>query len=191
MERVAAKAAENDAVVVIDEAYHYFYEDSLLDFVTRYENVVVLRTFSKLFSLAGCRLGYAVSTPEIAMYLNRVRPTFEANAVALLFATEALRRPDMIAELIRTEREGREYLLSELRRWGYETYCSGGNYVFLRTREKPTVVAARLQARQVLVKTYGSGILEDFVRISTGSRQVMGRFLQALQQVDSVSGVQL
>ena len=186
VERIIRKAAEHDAVVVIDEAYHYFCEVSYLELVERYDNVVVLRTFSKLFSLAGLRLGYAVSRPEIVDYLNRVRPTFETNSVALLFGEALLRRPDIIESLIQTEKEGRLYLMGALARAGYEPrHDHGGNFVLVKPKKCSREVEAALKERKILVKTYGNKhLLRDYIRISTGSRRVMEKFVAAFLDID-------
>ena len=186
VERIIRKAAEHDAVVVIDEAYHYFCEVSYLELVERYDNVVVLRTFSKLFSLAGLRLGYAVSRPEIVDYLNRMRPTFEANSVALLFGEALLRRPDIIKALIQTEKEGRLYLMGALARAGYEPrHDHGGNFVLVKPKKCSREVEAALKERKILVKTYGNKhLLRDYIRISTGSRRVMEKFVAAFLDID-------
>jgi len=179
VERIIKKAAEYDAVVLIDEAYHYFCEVSYLDLAERFENVVVLRTFSKLFSLAGLRLGYAVSRPEIVDYLNRVRPTFEANSVALLFGEALLRRLDIIESLIKTEKEGRQYLMDALARSGYDPrHDHGGNFVLVKPNLPPKVVEAAMRAQGILIKTYGKEhLLGEYIRISTGNRQAMERFM--------------
>ena len=186
VERIIRKAAEHDAVVVIDEAYHYFCEVSYLELAERYDNVVVLRTFSKLFSLAGLRLGYAVSRPEIVTYLNRMRPTFEANSVALLFGEALLRRLDIIEALIQTEKEGRLYLMEALTRAGYEPrHDHGGNFVLVKPKKCPREVEAALKERKILVKTYGDKhLLQDYIRISTGSRRVMEKFVAAFLDID-------
>ena len=186
VERIIKKAAEHDAVVVIDEAYHYFCEVSYLELAERYDNVVVLRTFSKLFSLAGLRLGYAVSRPEIVAYLNRMRPTFEANSVALLFGEALLRRPDIIKALIQTEKEGRLYLMEALTRAGYEPrHDHGGNFVLMKPKKCSREVEAALKERKILVKTYGDkNLLRDYIRISTGSRRVMEKFVAAFFAVE-------
>lgn len=186
VERIIKKAAEYDAVVLIDEAYHYFCEVSYLDLAERFENVVVLRTFSKLFSLAGLRLGYAVSRPEIVDYLNRVRPTFEANSVALLFGEALLRRLDIIESLIKTEKEGRQYLMDALARSGYDPrHDHGGNFVLVKPNLPPKVVEAAMRAQGILIKTYGKEhLLGEYIRISTGNRQAMERFMTAFLKAE-------
>ena len=114
LERVIERAKEVGAVVIVDEAYHYFYDRTFLPYALNGENVIVLRTFSKLFSLAACRLGVIISNPEIIHYVKNARLTFDANSIALLFAERILERPDLIAALIRTEKEGKAWILKEL-----------------------------------------------------------------------------
>ena len=92
LERVIERAKEVGAVVIVDEAYHYFYDRTFLPYALNGENVIVLRTFSKLFSLAACRLGVIISNPEIIHYVKNARLTFDANSIALLFAERILER---------------------------------------------------------------------------------------------------
>ena len=184
--RIVEKAAAHGAVVLIDEAYHYFCEISYLDLTEKYDNVVVLRTFSKLFSLAGLRLGYAVSCSEIVDYLNRVRPTFEANSVALLFGAALLRWPDIIQALIQTEKEGRRYLMDALNRAGYAPrHDHGGNFVLVKPNLPPKVVEAAMRVQGILIKTYGKEhLLGEYIRISTGNRRAMERFMTAFLKAE-------
>ena len=100
----------------MDEAYHYFYPNTFIEHALKDENVVVLRTFSKLFSLAACRLGVIISNPEIIHYVKNARLSFDANSIALLFAERILDHPEMVEELIRIENEGKAYTLEELRK---------------------------------------------------------------------------
>ena len=185
VEAVLAKAADCGATVVIDEAYHDFSSESYLELVPTHENLIVFRTFSKLFSLASCRLGYAVASPENAALLNKVRPTFEVNALALLFGKAILQRTDLRDELIKKEKEGRSYLVQELSNHGYHPIDGGGNYILFRPHHAPHELEEMLKQKKILVKTYGKGsLLGDFLRISTGSRSVMEQFLEVFLPLD-------
>lgn len=179
----AARAV--DAVVIIDEAYHYFYPNTFIDLTQTYDNVIVLRTFSKLFSLAALRLGVIISNPDIIHYVNNARLTFDANALALLFAERILDHPEIIDELVATAVEGRQWAVDELAARGYETRRCEGNFIFVRPNRPAPEVAADLAARGVLVKSWNSGMLKDYLRISTGSKQAMEKLVDALLAVDA------
>ena len=100
---VRKRAEEVGAIVIVDEAYHYFYSKTFLKGALAASNVVVLRTFSKLMSLAAVRLGVIIGNPELIGYVRNARLTFDANSIALLFAERLLDRLDIIDGLIKTQ----------------------------------------------------------------------------------------
>lgn len=178
-------ARANDAVVIIDEAYHYFCPNTFIDLTQTYDNVIVMRTFSKLFSLAACRLGVIISNPQIIHYVNNTRLTFDVNALALLFGEKILDHPELIDDLVAAEHEGRFWTVETLQERGWEARPSEGNFIFVRTHRPAGEVAADLEARGILVKSWGSGMLKDYLRVSTGSKAAMEKLVDALAAVDA------
>ncbi len=184
-ELVQRRAEEVGAIVIVDEAYHYFYSKTFLNTAILKSNVVLLRTFSKLMSLAACRLGVAISNPGIIHYIKNARLTFDANAVALLFAERLMDRPDIITDLIKAQQEGKDYCLNELRKRGYWCRDCQGNFIFIKPKGKAKEIATRLQTdKNVLVHPYGNPLLKDYIRVSTGSKKAMQKFLEAFFDVD-------
>lgn len=183
---IADRANEVGALVIVDEAYHYFYRHTFLKQALQRDNVIVLRTFSKLLSLAGCRFAYMTAQPQLIEYVNHVRPSFEVNAVALKFAEHLLQRPELITDLQSQADAGKALLVRELRERGYEVHEEAGNFVFMKPLHLSAGdLAARLETEQkVLVKTYGSPLLRPYLRISTGAPQYMEAFLRALSETD-------
>lgn len=183
--KILAKAKEVGAIVIVDEAYHYFYENTFLKYALEEENVVVLRTFSKLFSIAACRLGVIISNPQIVHYVKNAKLTFDANSIALLFAERIIEHPEIVEELIRTEKEGKAYTLSSLREHGYECRECKGNFLFVKPRHNAKEIATRLEVeKKVLVHPYGNELLKDYIRVSVGSVEAMKIFLDAFYEVD-------
>ena len=169
LQKVIAKAKSVGAVVIIDEAYHYFYD----------------KTFSKLFSIAACRLGVIIGTPEIINYVRNAKLTFDVNAVALLFGEKLLEHPDIIRNLIETEKKGKEYVLAELRNHGYECRDCRGNFIFVKPRHDAVSVAKELAGKKnVLVHAYNNEFLKDYIRVSVGSVKAMRIFLDAFFDID-------
>lgn len=183
-EQIVSKAAQAGALVIVDEAYHYFYDKTFLPMALKHDNVVLIRTFSKLFSLAAVRLGFLVGNETLIHYVWNVRPTFDTNAVALKFGEAVLKEPGLCERLTAIEREGRRYLIDFLKEHNYEFFAENGNYAFIKTKQPPAVVKERLEEKKILIKTYGQEMLKDYVRISTGSKQVMERFANALLEAD-------
>lgn len=185
--QIVEKAYECDAIVIIDEAYHDFNNVNSIELVKKFDNVIILRTFSKLFSMAACRIGYALACPQISNLLNRVRPTFDTNSFALLFAENILENKKMRDYLIQIEQEGRSYLLDKLQQNGYEYYYGGGNYIFIKPKNDIMQVIELLYKNKVLVKCYGKGILREYIRINTGSKKVMKQFWDIFTISDMVT----
>lgn len=183
-DQIARRAGEVGALVIVDEAYHYFYDRTFLKKIFEYDNVVLIRTFSKLFSLASCRLGFLAGNEKLIHYIWNVRPTFDTNAVALKFGEHILAEKGLCEKLVAIEREGRQYLKESLKEHGYEFFAENGNYAFIRVKTSVDLVKERLEARKILIKTYRQEMLKDYIRISTGSRKVMEQFTEAFYEVD-------
>ncbi|MBS7192245.1 MAG: aminotransferase class I/II-fold pyridoxal phosphate-dependent enzyme, partial [Clostridiales bacterium] len=175
-----SESQERMAVVVAKEDV-----DTFLKYALNEENVVLLRTFSKLFSIAACRLGVVISNPQIIHYVKNAKLTFDANAIALLFAERILDHPEMIEQLIETEKEGKAYTLAELTKHGYETRDCRGNFIFVTPKHQAIEVAQKLETeKKILVKSYGNEMLKKYLRISVGSKDAMERFLTAFFEID-------
>ncbi len=184
IESVIKKAGECRAIVVIDEAYHYFYPKSYIELTKKYSNVLLTRTFSKLCSIAGCRIGYAVGNPSLISLLNKVRGTYCINAVALAFAEAIIDDKELIPALIKEEKTGRDYVTTYLVANDYEHYAENGNYIFIRPNRPAGEVSAALEEEMILVKTYSHPLLKDYIRISTGGVGSMQRFCETFNKID-------
>lgn len=185
VESIILKAKNNGAIVIIDEAYHYFYDKTFLKYINKYNNVVVLRTFSKLFSIAACRLGVIISNPEIIKYVKNTKLTFDVNSIALLFGERLLENRKIIDYLIETERNGRNFILEELRKNGYECKDCRGNFIFIKPKTNAYILSDKLKReKNILVHPYGNKLLKDFIRVSTGSKKAMEYFLKNFLELD-------
>ena len=181
---VRSKAEEAGALVIVDEAYHYFYSKSFLNKALASPNVVVLRTFSKLMSLAAVRLGVIIGNPELIGYVRNARLTFDVNSISLLFAERLMDRPDVINSLIDAQQEGKDWLIAELRKRGYWCRDCMGNFIFIKPQKDAHEVSEKLEEMDVLVHPYGNPLLKDFIRVSTGSKVAMSKFLDVFMEVD-------
>ena len=184
IERVRTRAAEVGAILMIDEAYHYFCEASAIESALKYDNVIVTRTFSKLFSIPALRLGVAIAHPDIIHYLRNGQLSFDVNAVALLFGERLLDRPKLIDELIAAEREGKDCLCKKLDDAGYDYIRCAGNYILIRTHRAPRDVEADLKSAGILIHSYGNPTLAPYIRVTTAAMTVMERFWEELISID-------
>ena len=184
VQRVIERAHSVGAIVVVDEAYHYFYAPTFMPLVKEYDNLLVLRTFSKLFSMAGLRIGYVSGDAKLIEYIEKAESTFNVNNIAILFAKEVLQNKGLIDRLVETEREGRLWLAGQLKEAGYRALALEGNYVLFYPKRDSGVVVEALKEKNVWVRDYGKGVLKGWIRVSTGAKRCMERFWEALLQVD-------
>lgn len=184
--QVINKAKTVGAVVIIDEAYHYFYPKTFVDLALKYDNVVILRTFSKAFSIPALRLGVIISNPEIIHYVTNAKMTFDVNSVALLFGERLLERPELLQAVVDSENAGKEYILENLNKNGYECRDCKGNYIFVKPHHCAKKIAKELDdKRDILVHAYSNELLKDFLRVSVGSINTMKIFLDAFLEIDA------
>lgn len=184
--RVIERAVSVGAIVVVDEAYHYFYEPTFMPLIKEYDNLLVLRTFSKVFSMAGLRIGYVSGEAGLIELIEKAESTFNVNNIAILFAEEVIKDSRLVDELIDTEREGRRWLAARLQEAGYRTLAKEGNFVLFFPHKDSRAVVRELKEKNVWVRDYGRGILKGWIRVSTGSKSCMERFWEALQEVEGV-----
>lgn len=184
LEAVIEKTKKVGAIIIIDEAYHYFYDKTFLEYALKEDNVVVLRTFSKLMSIAACRLGIIISNSDIIHYVKNARLTFDVNSIALLFGERILDNKSLINKLIEIEKEGKEYVLKNLRKNGYWCKDCMGNFVLIKSKGNPHTISRKLKENNVLVHPYSNELLKDYIRVSVGSKESMEKFLNYFYEVD-------
>ena len=148
--------------------------------------VLVTRTFSKLFSMAGCRLGYVAGNPEDIKYVQKFCTPHNTNAIAMLFAEKILTSPDMLSGLINKFIEGRKYLIDSLDINGYRHKGEAGNFLFIEPKTDARNIVDRMKSeKKILIKVYPNvGEFGDCLRVSIGEKQYMKLFIDALLELD-------
>lgn len=185
MQRLFEAAKENEITILIDEAYFYFYPDTYIYYALENEHVFITRTFSKLFSLAGCRLGYVVGWPEGIKLVQNLCTSRNINAFGMKFAKAIIEKDGMLEEMIEVQRAGKQYLTDELTKRGYEFSAKEGNFVFIKPKTDAETVRVKMQEAGILIKTYGGiGKLGMCLRVTTGEQRYMDQFLEALYTLD-------
>ncbi len=183
-ERIIKKAQEVHSIVVVDEAYHYFYPGTEITLTKKYNNLVVLRTFSKLCSIAGLRIGYAAADEEIIEYIEKAQSTFNVCNVSILFATEILKNPKLMEELVEIEKTGHDWIVERLKENGYTFFSGEGNYVLFYPKCDSEELVNNLKKQGIWIRDYKTGILKGWARISTGDVKVMKRVWDAIMLLD-------
>ena len=177
-------AVPRDVVVVVDEAYHEYVEatgmSTALAFADRYPNLVITRTFSKAYGLAGMRVGYLVAHPSVVSVLERLRESFNVNNVALAGATAALGDKPWLAKARAFNRAEREWLREELLERGYRCLPSQTNFLLCVLSRDASKLENHLFEHGVIVRPMGGYGLPRALRISVGNRAENRRLLSAL-----------
>lgn len=179
-------ADANKVTVLIDEAYHYFYPKTFIEYALQHEHVFVTRTFSKLFSMAGCRLGYVAGWPEGIKMVQKLCTPHNTNAFALKFAEYILTHPQILKHLIAQFKEGRKYLIDFLDENGYGHKGEAGNFLFIKPKTSAKEIVERMKdEKKILIKSYdGVGKFGTCLRVSIGERKYMEQFTAALLELD-------
>ena len=169
-------------LLVIDEAYVDFAGDNALGLVRRHRNIVVLRTLSKSYSLAGMRLGLCFAHPSVIDALMKVKDSYNLSRVALAAGAEALRDAAWmrrnVAKVIRT----RAHTEARLRKLGFEVPSSQANFVLARIRGRDMAPVTRgLRRAGILVRHFATPLLQDALRISIGTPAEMNALFKALE----------
>ena len=182
--RAFVAAVPPDVVVVLDEAYNEYLAPAdraeTLTWVREFPNLVVTRTFSKVYGLAGLRVGYAVASAEVADLMNRVRQPFNVNNLALAAASAALDDHVFIAESYDLNRRGMEQIVAGIKRLGLDHIPSHGNFVSVKVADGAAVNQKLLQ-QGVIVRPIGGYGLPNHLRVTIGLERENLRFLAALE----------
>jgi histidinol-phosphate aminotransferase len=181
---IAELAGRISGVLVVDEAYADFAEENSLDLVRSLDNVVVTRTFSKSYALAGMRLGMAIARPEVIAALNKIRDHYNLDRLAQAAAAAALKDQEYFLSCVGKIRETRAWFSAELEKLGYQVIPSSGNYVFATTPDRNGArVYQGLYERRILVRHFTDPRLAQGLRISIGTREEMEQTVQALREI--------
>jgi len=175
-------AADPDRLVVIDEAYVDFAPDNAMSVYRKYENVVISRTFSKSYSLAGLRAGFAVIHPELAEALNKIKDSYNVNRLTQVAALAAWKAEGYYSDMVKRIKEDRTYLVAALKERGFNIPESHGNFVFARKPSAKKLYQA-LKERKVLVRFFDVPGLDDGLRITIGTHPELDKLLTVLDEL--------
>lgn len=169
-----------DNVVIVDEAYMEFSNESVVDEIENYDNLIVVKTMSKAFSMAGIRTGYLIANEELVKTIEKVRPPYNLNSISALLATKALKQKDKMLSYVENLKVEREKIYEKLIDMGVKAYKSGANFVFFSS--KVDNLAEKLIDNDVLIRKFG-GKLDNYYRVTVGSPKENEAFLNAMKKI--------
>jgi len=174
-----------NGLVVIDEAYVDFANDNCMDFPQRFENAIVMRTFSKSFSLAGMRLGIAVARPELIREFMKVKDSYNLNLATQAAGLAAIEDYDYMLSSASRVKATRDRLTASLRDYGFDVPKSESNFVLARWDRQPSAKALfeALKAQSIYVRYFNARGLENALRITVGTDSEVDALLDALRGI--------
>ncbi len=185
-------AVPSNIIVVVDEAYYDYASHpatgaegypNAIDWVANYPNLMVTRTFSKSYALAGLRVGYAVSHPQVADLMNRVRPPFNVNNLAMAAAVAALDDSEHLRESVAMNASGLQQLTTAFDAMGLEFIPSVGNFISVDVAREAGPVYQALLREGVIVRPVANYGMPTHLRVTVGRAEENQRFIAALNKV--------
>jgi histidinol-phosphate aminotransferase len=181
---VEAVFEEFAGIVMVDEAYEEYADYSLVPLIDKYENLVVLRTFSKAFGLAGLRLGYAVANPTLAKAVNKIPAPYAINTVTLTMGRKLLEDVGVVREAVTALKAERGKLINELNATrGVEAFDSRANFVLFNMSKPYEDVYLSLLKKGIIIKKLGKLLMyENCLRATVGLPEMNAKLLKALRE---------
>lgn len=171
-------------VVVIDEAYVDFASENCMEFATKYDNVLVARTLSKSYALAGIRFGYCVGSKELIDALYKIKDSYNVNMLTQEIARVAIHDEGTMQAVTRAVKSSRKLLTDELTMLGFKVYPSEANFVWARPpRVNTRKIFEELKARNVYVRWFDGDRTRDCLRITVGTNDQIMKLIQALEEI--------
>ena len=166
-----------DVIVIVDEAYIDFAGRSALELIDKYENLIVVQTFSKARSMAGMRIGYAISNPTLIKYLNDAKYSFNSytmNQTSLVAGVESVKDKAYFEETVHKIVDTREWAKEEFTKLGFEFPDSQANFIFVKhPKYDAKELIEALKAHDIYVRYWGSERIEQYLRVTVGTREEM------------------
>lgn len=180
------KDISDGIIVFIDEAYFDFVEEkdypNGMDYISK-NNVIVTRSFSKSYGLAGLRIGYGVSRPEIVRHMEAVREPFNVNSVAQIAALAALKDKKYLSKVKRMTGRGRRLFYLEFNKLGLRYVPSVTNFVLFEVGKDADKICKRLLKKGVIVRNMKAWGLDEFIRVTVGTEKENKKFIKELKKI--------
>lgn len=188
-EQMAAflKRVPKNVIVIIDEAYYEYVNDpefsTAVKYISDYENILIVRTFSKIYSLAAVRIGYGMGSVTLTEAIHHVRPPFNVNGIAQAGALASLNDLEHVQASKQLNEEGKQLLYEAFERLGFEYIRSNGNFVYVDTRIQGEHLFQELAQKGIIVRILKGYGLPTSLRVSIGQTEETKAFIEALHEV--------
>jgi histidinol-phosphate aminotransferase len=171
------------ALILVDEAYFPFYDESVVGFTQKYNHLVVARTFAKAWGLAGLRIGYLAASPDVAKILHKVRPMYEVNTLSVMYMEKMLDHREQMEESVKRLKAGKKYFLDEMSNLGFKTLHGEGNFLHVNFGEKKTQIISALDKMVLFRKDFSEPCLKGFSRFSATTIEQFAPIVRKIQEI--------
>lgn len=177
----------SEIIVVVDEAYNEYVTDDrypvTIPLLEKYENMIILRTFSKAYGLAGLRLGYGIASEEITQHMNTIIGPFDTNIIAQAAAIAALKDQEFLKRVVDENKRGKLYFYKEFERMGLEYIVTEANFIMVNINTDDKVVFQALLRRGIIVRPGHLFGMNSWLRVSIGTMEQNMRFISELEKI--------
>lgn len=182
--KIVKKAQENGSLVIIDEAYYQFFGKSSIDIIKNFRNVVIIRTFSKAYGLAGLRLGYIVSNKDIIRNIMKSSSPYSVNSIAVIAGSAALDDPKYVEAYAEEVNKNKEFLIKELTSLGLKVFPSGANFIVAYFGNRCSKICEELKKDGILVRNRTKDpLLKNCIRITVGTEEQCKQLIEAIKKI--------
>ncbi|MBQ8166498.1 MAG: histidinol-phosphate transaminase [Lachnospiraceae bacterium] len=176
-----------DVVVIVDEAYVDFGGETALPLVDKYENLLVVRTFSKSRSMAGLRIGYAIGNPKLIKYLSDVKYSFNSytmNMPSIIYGVESIKDEEYFRSTVAKVIDTREWFKSEIEKLGFSCPPSSANFLFITHNSIPAKeIFEKARETKIITRYFNKPRIDNYLRVTIGTREEMECFLDFLKSI--------
>ncbi len=181
---IVEKAQKNDALVLLDEAYYQYSGVECLNLIDKYPNLIIIRTFSKAYGLAGLRVGYIVSDEGIIRNLLKAGSPYSVNTVAMVAASVAIEGLDYVKWYVNEVKKAKKIMYDELKKLKIKTYPTAANFLIAKFPKKSKEVETKLKEKGILVRDRSDyPLLNDCLRIGIGTVKQTRQLIHALKEI--------
>lgn len=173
----------NASVLLVDEAYHPFYDWSVVPWVCHSENLIVARTFSKAWGLAGVRVGYTIANPALTKLLHQGRPMYELGSLACGMVSRMLENPEMMYHSVKALNSSKAYFMDRMQQCGYQVLPTHGNFLHIDFAPKREAVWHALSKKVYFRESFAQECLRGYSRFSIADQEIMASVADLIESV--------
>lgn len=183
MEIILKEANKKNIIVLIDEAYYHFYDKSVIKFLKRYKNLIISRTFAKAWGLAGLRIGYGIANQELIKYMNKVKSMYEVNTFAAHIIPQVTTKKKNVIKSVKILNNSKKFFLKELRKMGFKTLKSYGNFCHVKFGIKSKKIHKVLKKHVLYKENFKENCLKGYSRFSLTNKKNFEKILKLISDI--------